>query len=174
MSQLGTLEAGSRHDLRVGISPDAPDEDDVLRRDGGHFRLRAFLRDVLALRRPGPARGAVRVRLPAALHLLPQPRHLASEGRHLRLVEAGDRPAGELRAGAARARRRPHHFRRRGDGAAGVHPARSSPAPRSLGCTPRSKPPAFSATAPTTNILSQPRSRAARHQELRIPTPTRR
>jgi pyruvate formate lyase activating enzyme len=26
MSQLGTLEAGSRHDLRVGKSPDAPDE----------------------------------------------------------------------------------------------------------------------------------------------------
>ena len=26
MSQLGTLDAGSRHDLRVGISPDAPDE----------------------------------------------------------------------------------------------------------------------------------------------------
>jgi pyruvate formate lyase activating enzyme len=25
MSQLGTLEAGSRHDLRIGISPDAPD-----------------------------------------------------------------------------------------------------------------------------------------------------
>jgi pyruvate formate lyase activating enzyme len=29
MSQLGTLEAGSRHDLRVGISPDAPDEDNL-------------------------------------------------------------------------------------------------------------------------------------------------
>src|SRR5262245_18664965 len=26
MSQLGHLDAGSRHDLRVGISPDAPDE----------------------------------------------------------------------------------------------------------------------------------------------------
>jgi pyruvate formate lyase activating enzyme len=26
MSQLGTLEAGSRHDLHVGVSPDAPDE----------------------------------------------------------------------------------------------------------------------------------------------------
>ena len=26
MSHLGALEAGSRHDLRVGISPDAPDE----------------------------------------------------------------------------------------------------------------------------------------------------
>ena len=28
MAQLGTLEAGSRHDLRVGQSPDAPDEAD--------------------------------------------------------------------------------------------------------------------------------------------------
>ena len=27
MSSLGAIEAGSRHDLRVGISPDAPDED---------------------------------------------------------------------------------------------------------------------------------------------------
>lgn len=33
MSQLGTLEAGSRHDLHVGISPDAPDEADI--RDDG-------------------------------------------------------------------------------------------------------------------------------------------
>ena len=33
MSQIGTLEAGSRHDLRVGLSPDAPDEAD-LRDDG--------------------------------------------------------------------------------------------------------------------------------------------
>jgi pyruvate formate lyase activating enzyme len=30
MAQIGTLEAGDRHDLRVGKSPDAPDE--------GHFR----------------------------------------------------------------------------------------------------------------------------------------
>ena len=33
MSQLGSLDAGSRHDLRVGLSPDAPDEAD-LRDDG--------------------------------------------------------------------------------------------------------------------------------------------
>ena len=26
MSNLGLLEAGSRHDLRVGVSPDAPDD----------------------------------------------------------------------------------------------------------------------------------------------------
>ena len=26
MSHLGTLDAGSRHDLHIGISPDAPDE----------------------------------------------------------------------------------------------------------------------------------------------------
>jgi len=36
MSQLGTLEAGSRHDLRVGISPDAPDTAD-LHDDEGAF-----------------------------------------------------------------------------------------------------------------------------------------
>jgi pyruvate formate lyase activating enzyme len=36
MSQLGNLEAGSRYDLRVGISPDAPDEAD-LRDDEGVF-----------------------------------------------------------------------------------------------------------------------------------------
>lgn len=29
MSQLGTLKAGSRYDLRVGLSPDAPGEDDL-------------------------------------------------------------------------------------------------------------------------------------------------
>src|ERR1700741_3855219 len=29
MSQLGTLEAGSRHDLHVGVSPDAPDEGEL-------------------------------------------------------------------------------------------------------------------------------------------------
>jgi pyruvate formate lyase activating enzyme len=29
MSQLGTLESGSRHDLRVGFSPDAPDEGEL-------------------------------------------------------------------------------------------------------------------------------------------------
>ena len=31
MSHLGTLQAGSRHDLHVGISPDAPDEKFYLR-----------------------------------------------------------------------------------------------------------------------------------------------
>jgi pyruvate formate lyase activating enzyme len=37
MSHLGTLEAGSRHDLRVGKSPDAPDENDVLDESSGTF-----------------------------------------------------------------------------------------------------------------------------------------
>ena len=92
MSQVGTLEAGSRHDLRVGISPDAPDEEDLARRRG-RVRLRAFLRDVVPLRRAGPAGRAVRVGLPAALHVLPQPRYLAPEGRHVRLGPAGARSA---------------------------------------------------------------------------------
>jgi pyruvate formate lyase activating enzyme len=37
MSQLGTLEAGSRHDLHVGMSPDAPDEGDLREDAEGAF-----------------------------------------------------------------------------------------------------------------------------------------
>jgi pyruvate formate lyase activating enzyme len=37
MSQLGNLEVGSRHDLRVGISPDAPDEADLRDDEKGAF-----------------------------------------------------------------------------------------------------------------------------------------
>lgn len=37
MSQLGILEAGSRHDLRVGKSPDAPEDADVLDETSGTF-----------------------------------------------------------------------------------------------------------------------------------------
>jgi pyruvate formate lyase activating enzyme len=37
MSQLGTIEAGSRHDLRVGKSPDAPDEEAVLDQKEGTY-----------------------------------------------------------------------------------------------------------------------------------------
>jgi pyruvate formate lyase activating enzyme len=36
MAQVGNLQAGSRHDLRVGLSPDAPDESE-LRDDEGAF-----------------------------------------------------------------------------------------------------------------------------------------
>jgi pyruvate formate lyase activating enzyme len=37
MSQVGTLEAGSRHDLLVGMSPDAPDEADFRDDEEGAF-----------------------------------------------------------------------------------------------------------------------------------------
>src|SRR5215468_3898597 len=37
MSQLGTLRAGNRHDLHVGISPDAPDEAELRGDDEGAF-----------------------------------------------------------------------------------------------------------------------------------------
>ena len=37
MSQLGTVEAGSRYDLRVGLSPDAPDEAEFHDRQKGEF-----------------------------------------------------------------------------------------------------------------------------------------
>ena len=37
MSQLGTLEAGNRHDLHIGLSPDAPEEDQVRDEAEGAF-----------------------------------------------------------------------------------------------------------------------------------------
>lgn len=37
MSELGSLEAGSRHDLRIGLSPDAPDENKVVGEADGAF-----------------------------------------------------------------------------------------------------------------------------------------
>jgi len=37
MSRLGSLEAGSRHDLRVGVSPDAPDEADFRDEEEGAY-----------------------------------------------------------------------------------------------------------------------------------------
>jgi pyruvate formate lyase activating enzyme len=37
MVQLGTLAAGSRHDLHVGLSPDAPDESEIGRNAEGAF-----------------------------------------------------------------------------------------------------------------------------------------
>ena len=37
MSKIGNLVAGSRHDLRVGSSPDAPDDDDAQKDAEGAF-----------------------------------------------------------------------------------------------------------------------------------------
>lgn len=37
MPQLGSLESGSRHDIRVGMSPDAPDESALREDDDGAF-----------------------------------------------------------------------------------------------------------------------------------------
>jgi pyruvate formate lyase activating enzyme len=42
MSQLGTLEAGSRHDLRVGLSPDAPDEENLREEEGAFGYVHSY------------------------------------------------------------------------------------------------------------------------------------
>jgi pyruvate formate lyase activating enzyme len=42
MSQFGTLEAGSRHDLRVGLSPDAPDETDLRDEEGAFGYVHSY------------------------------------------------------------------------------------------------------------------------------------
>jgi pyruvate formate lyase activating enzyme len=90
MSTVQTLKPGSRHDLRVGISPDAPDEARSRTRKGAFGYCHSY-ETVVPIRRAGPARRAVRLRLPAALHVLPQSGYLASEGRHLRFGRSGAR-----------------------------------------------------------------------------------
>jgi pyruvate formate lyase activating enzyme len=42
MSQLGNLEAGSRYDLHVGVSPDAPDEDAFSEADGAFGYVHSY------------------------------------------------------------------------------------------------------------------------------------
>src|SRR5262249_50928505 len=42
MAQLGNLEAGNRHDLHVGISPDAPDEGDVHDEEGAFGYVHSY------------------------------------------------------------------------------------------------------------------------------------
>ena len=42
MSQFGTLEAGSRHDLRVGLSPDAPDAADFGEDEGAFGYVHSY------------------------------------------------------------------------------------------------------------------------------------
>ena len=56
MSQVGTLEAGSRHDLRVGLSPDAPDEANFARRRAACSDMR-----IPTSRRPATTAQALRV-----------------------------------------------------------------------------------------------------------------
>ena len=111
------------------------------------FRLSIPMRLRLAMMAPACA-SSVRLRLPAALHLLPQPRHLASEGRHLSLGRASARSPGTF-APALRL-----------DGGLTISggepmvqlpsPGEFSPAPSRWGCIPRSTRRAFSGIVPTT------------------------
>ena len=82
MSQLGSLEAGSRHDLRVGLSPDAPDESEL--GDDGEGAFGYVHSYETSSRYDGPGLRVVLFMSGCLLrcYLLPQPRYLASEGRH--------------------------------------------------------------------------------------------
>ena len=124
-----------------------------LQRRRRRVRLRALVRDRLA---PGRARHpghALPLRLPAALPVLPQPRHLETEARHARPARTRRHPARPLRARAARAAGRADHLRRRAAGAAGVLAAHLRRGEVATACTPRSTPPASSATRATDEYL---------------------
>ena len=123
MSQLGTLEAGSRHDLHVGISPDAPDESELRDEADGAFGYAHSYET--SSRYDGPG---LRVVLFVSGCLLrcsychnPDTWHL-KDGTYVSAQQV-HRSARRFRLGATIARRRPDHLRRRTDGAARLHAA---------------------------------------------------
>ena len=120
MSTVQSLEPGSRHDLRVGLSPDAPDEDKV-KDTKGRSAIAIPTRRHRAMTGPG-----LRVVLFVsgcllALHLLPQSGYLASQGRHLCVGGSRTAPARRLRSYASQPWRGPDDIGRRADGAARFH-----------------------------------------------------
>ena len=90
MSELKNLEAGSRHDLRFGISPDAPDVSQFQDEADGAFGWAHSYETASRYDGPGSAGRAVRLGMPASLSILPQSRYLALEGRHLHLGATSD------------------------------------------------------------------------------------
>ena len=75
MSTVQTLESGSRHDLRVGHSPDAPDEETLQGRSEGAFGYCHSYETSSRYDGPGLRVVLFTVRLSAAMHVLPQPGH---------------------------------------------------------------------------------------------------
>ena len=103
-------------------SPDAP-ETEGFEGPRGDFRLGPFLRDRIHGRRARRVR--VMLFMSGCLlrcQLLPQPGHLASQGRHPDRAWRSHAAARRLRAGAAGHGRRPDHLGRRAAGAARLHP----------------------------------------------------
>ena len=147
------------------MSPDAPDESRVL--DDGEGAFGYVHSYETSSRYDGPG---LRVVLFVSGCLLrctychnPDTWHL-KDGTYVSAA-AGDRPAGELCAGAARARRRPHHFRRRADGADGLHRGDSGRR-QEAGPAHRDRNFGLSRRPRRRRVSVQPRSRPARHQEL--------
>ena len=69
MSTVQPLEPGSRYDIRVGISPDAPDEDNFKDEAGSFGYCHSY---GTSSRYDGPGLElSSSSRLPAALHVLP-------------------------------------------------------------------------------------------------------
>ena len=97
MLQVGQIEAGSRHDLHVGLSPDAPDESALQEDPQGAFGYCHSYETASRYDGPGTTGRLVHVRLPAALLLLPQSRYLAPQRRHLRCSAGSHRSTRQVR-----------------------------------------------------------------------------
>ena len=122
MSTVQALEPGSRHDLRVGISPDAPDEDKVKDEVGAFGYCHSY---ETSSRYDGPG---LRVVLFVSGCLLrctychnPDTWHL-KDGTYVS-VDQVLRRLGDFAPSIQRSRRRADDLGRRADGAARFHPA---------------------------------------------------
>ena len=116
------LKSGSRHDLRSGCSPDAPDEDEFKDEEGAFGYCHSY---ETSSRYDGPG---LRVVLFVSGCLLrctychnPDTWHL-KDGTYVSADQVLDR-LGDFAPALRSSRRRPHHLGRRGHGAARIHPA---------------------------------------------------
>src|SRR5436190_1998935 len=137
-----------------------------LRETGFDRRLGPFLRDRLDGRRAGSPHHALHVGLPAALPVLPQSRHLASQGRQASRAGAGGATAGRLCADAARHGRRPHHLGRRAAGADRLH-RRHAGGGQTHGVAHRDRDRGLPGRACRRRLPREPRPGDPRHQERR-------
>ena len=154
MSELQSLETGSRHDLRVGISPDAPDEDKFQDDGKGAFGYCHSYETSSRYDGPGFACRAVRLGVSAAVHVLPQPRYVASQGRNLRFGPAGARSARQALHRRSSRLVEASQYRAANRWFSSRLPSEFLPARRKWACTRPSRHQAFLAIAPTIHYLS--------------------
>ena len=153
MSTVQPLEPGSRYDIRVGLSPDAPDEDNFKDEAGSFGYCHSY---ETSSRYDGPGLRLVLFVSGCLLRCTychnPDTWHL-KDGTYVS-VDHVLQPHRRLRTDNPQPGRRPDDIGRRAHGAARIHPEEYSPAPRKWACTQLSRHRDFWPTVPTNSYLS--------------------